>query len=241
MSVDRQPFGLAEQACSPASTLLASAKRHSWRDDFDGQRLDCRWVAPRRLCEACISLEARPGWLTLAGNRHTLLDEAPSVFLGTRLRHHQVAVRSRLYFQPQQKDEEAGLAVRLNERGHFTLGIRRAGEGDLLTVVVSVADQGKSTEWASVPLLAAPDIQSGEGVELRILSDTYHFALSYAARPGNWVSLARIPAYVVSPERNGGFTGALVGMYATSNGAVKEAASFAATPAYFQYFCYDGL
>jgi alpha-N-arabinofuranosidase len=240
MSVDRQPFSLAEQARPPASAPLAPAKRHSWRDDFGGQRLDFRWAAPRRLCEACISLEARPGWLTLIGNRHTLLDEAPSVFLGTRLRHHQIAVRSRLYFQPQHEGEEAGLAVRLNEHGHFTLGIRRDGEGNMLTVVVSVADQGKRTEWVSVPL-AAPDIPSGEGMELRILSDAYHFALSYAVRPGNWVPLATVPAFVISSESNGGFTGALIGMYAVSTVAVDEPVSVAATPAYFQYFSYDGL
>lgn len=54
------------------------------------------------------------------------------------LRYHQFTVRSRLHFQPQQAGEEDGLTVRLNERGHFTLGIRRAGEDDMLTVVVSV-------------------------------------------------------------------------------------------------------
>lgn len=174
MSVDRQPFSLAEQARPPASAPLAPAKRHSWRDDFGGQRLDFRWAAPCRLCEACISLEARPGWLTLIGNRHTLLDEAPSVFLGTRLRHHQIAVRSRLYFQPQHEGEEAGLAVRLNEHGHFTLGIRRDGEGNMLTVVVSVADQenepnGSLYRWRLL-IYQAVKVWSFASYPMRIIS-----------------------------------------------------------------------
>jgi alpha-N-arabinofuranosidase len=244
MSVARQPLGLPKGACPPVP-----AKRHSWRDEFGAPWLACRWVAPRRLCEASVSLCARPGWLTLTGNRYTLLDEAPTVFLGTRLRHHQVTVRSRLHFHPQQEGEEAGLAVRLNERGHFTLGVRRIGAA--LNVVASVTDQGSPTELASIPLTAS--VHRDECVELRTISDAHHFALSYAVRPGVWITLAAVPAFVVSPERNGGFTGALIGMYAALNsGGVKlpsprthvvadEAAPAPGTPAYFKYFAYDGM
>ena len=194
-----------------------------WRDEFDEERLDHRWAFIRTLPEERVSLSELPGYISLKGNRYGLKDTEPSLFVGVRQQHRCMTASSELLFAPQVDGEEAGLAVRLNEQGHLTLGIRRA-DGKRILMAVAV-DRGETTLLGEVPVLE-------DRMELRIVSQEREYELAYSTDGSTWNVLATAAANIVSPERNGGFTGALMGFYATGNGVDSN------TSAYYNYFDY---
>lgn len=195
-----------------------------WRDDFDSEELDLRWAFIRTVQEERVSLSQRPGYMALKGNKHSLRDAEVSLFVGVRQQHLRTNVSTALVFAPQTDGEEAGLAVRLNEQGHITFGIRRI-EGRRMLMAVAV-DRGELTLLGEVPV-------ADDHICLQILSNEYEYELAYCIDGSNWISLARASAHIVSPERNGGFTGALIGCYATGNGEDSE------TSAFFDYIDYE--
>jgi xylan 1,4-beta-xylosidase len=196
----------------------------SWRDDFEAVKLDHRWAFIRTLQEERVSLSERPGHIALIGNRYSLRDAEPSLFVGVRQQHRCMSVTTELVFAPQVDGEEAGLAVRLNEQGHLTLGIRRVGGRRVLTAVA--VDHGEVTILADVPV-------SENRIWLRIISLEREYELAYSNDGSTWLNtIAHASANIVSPERNGGFTGALIGLYATGNGVDSKSSAF------YNYFDY---
>lgn len=194
-----------------------------WHDEFDKPEMDLRWAYLRVIDEGRISLSVRPGQLTLTGNRYSLRDDRPAVFAGIRQQHHEAIVTTKLEFSPQIDGEEAGITVRLNERGHLTLGIRRIDGYQVLTAIA--VDGGNSAILSEVPVEDTP-------MWLRISSDEEIYELAYSIDGDRWTKLASAPAAIVSSEWNGGFTGALIGLYATGNGKDNE------SMAHFDHFTY---
>ncbi|GIP60653.1 glycoside hydrolase family 43 protein [Paenibacillus sp. FSL W8-0186] len=203
---------------------LASAAEPYWRDDFTDAQLGYRWAFLLAPQEEQILLGTRPGYVMLTGNSLALRDTGPALFLGVRQQHRIVAVSTELHFVPENDGEEAGIAVRLNERGNLTLGIRRKGGAQLL--IAMMTDQGQTTVLAEKPVPA-------KRVWLRVIAKEREYALLYSLDGEAWHETGAAPARALSPEGNGGFTGALLGMYATGNGRDSK------TPAYFGYFSYQ--
>lgn len=216
---------------SSGSTVYLSERQNweysghsSWVEHFDAPFLSLRWTSMRTLLEDRISLSERPGALALTGNSNSLRDNAPVVFLGARQQHHSMSVETVIEFAPVQEGEEAGLAIRLNEQSHAQIGVQyRAGKR---VVMAAAVDRGEYR------LLAEHEIAASEH-KLRITSDARSYRLMAELIPGEWSTLAEVPAISLSPERNGGFTGVLAGVYATGNG------QDCVTTAYVDYFKYD--
>ncbi|MNJ42362.1 Beta-xylosidase [compost metagenome] len=211
------------EASDMSSGAKSEAAELSWKDEFDSKQLDHRWTYLLTSQDEQALLGNRSGYAALTGNKLTLRDNGPALFLGVRQQHSPVTVTTEMQYAPQYEGEEAGLAVRLNERGHLTLGIRRTNEQ--YSLIALMTDQGLTTALGEIPINA-------ERIWLRIIAGTKEYELLYSLDGVSWNSVGAAPADVVSPEQNGGFTGALVGMYATGNGQEAK------TPAYFDYFSY---
>ncbi|WP_110931649.1 glycoside hydrolase family 43 protein [Paenibacillus bouchesdurhonensis] len=203
--------------------LPSTASEGNWQDDFADEQLGQRWTFLLAPQDEKILLGTRPGFAALIGNELTLRDDGPALFLGVRQQHAPVTVTTELHFAPKHEGEEAGIAVRLNERGNVTLGIRQAGEERMLTATMT--DRGQMTVLMEKPI-------DTEQIRLRIAAGKTDYALLYSLDGAAWFDAGSVPARVLSPEGNGGFTGALFGIYASGNGRKSE------TPAYFDYFSY---
>ncbi|MBW5445732.1 family 43 glycosylhydrolase [Cohnella sp. CFH 77786] len=192
-----------------------------------GSGFDANWSFLRDYDESRFSWTDRPGWLAVTGNVYTLADNGgPAVFACLRQKHRSMAFSCRLDFIPQAQGEEAGLAARLNHNGFCVFGIKRTDDG---VPRISLTYRDGPTDFSAL-YDAAPE----EACYLSVRSDAAAYGFSYSPDGRNWRELpARLPASALSPERNGGFTGVCIGMYASGNGQPS------ATPAYFSGFRYD--
>lgn len=171
------------------------------------------------------SLDARPGYLRLAGAATALgANDAPPAFVGRRLQHPYFGATTELDFDPAREGEEAGLAL-LNNGAHFDLVVRRQGERR----VVLARLQFGSVVHESDPIALAPG-----PVRLRIDGLRSIFRFSFAQGGGEFQALQEVSARYLSSETVGGFTGVYVGPYATGNGQPST------TPADYDWFEYIG-
>lgn len=174
------------------------------------------WSFLRVADDARCTWDDAAGGLRLTGNKWTLDDEGPAVFACIRQRHHRMEATASLAFRPAHDGEEAGLAVRLNNRGHVFWGVKHADGAARLCLAFRNGDEFRRHFAAELP--------AGGRVRLKIESDGHHYACFWSFGGEEWQPLAeRVPVAALSPEVNGGFTGACVGLYASGAGRGQSA------------------
>ncbi|WP_123538977.1 glycoside hydrolase family 43 protein [Halosimplex salinum] len=206
---------------SPEDDELTPVERTD--TDFAGGR-DHEWLYRRT--PDCERYDFTDDGLVLWGGPETL-EEKGVTFLGRRQTNFDCRVRADLVFDPD-PGEEAGLALVMDREHHYEIGVGLA-DGDRVAVVrVTVGDA--TDELASVPV----DERVTLGVDAE--TEAYEFVVD-----GEVLADAR-PKYL-STEVAGGFTGVVVGPYATGAGGRTsgrgDGANPVTNPARVERFVYE--
>ncbi|KAF8590711.1 glycoside hydrolase family 43 protein [Ramaria rubella] len=172
----------------------------------------------------------------------------PQTFVGRRQEHVQFTLEATLDFDPKQDEEEAGLTVFLNQAQHFDLGIvalspqaavqagyKGTPNSTGLSQYIRMRDiSANSTNAGADDTISRPGIAplqenvSKVRLQVEAVNNTW-YAFRYNAE-SEWTTVG----WGVSSEVSGGFTGTILGMFATGNG--EEGSD----PAYFSDFSYIG-
>lgn len=226
------------EALGPVPNLPA----HPWpglpaRDHFEAPTLAPHWNFLRTPRETFWSLSARPGYLRLRLRPERLSDRATPSFVGRRQQHMRFTARAALEFKAEQAHECAGLVVLQNNEYHFRFVVyggatpmvrleRRASpepNPQLLPILT-----GTETLLAELPI-------EGRRFYLKIEADGQAYSFSIATELEAWRPLAEgVDGRLLSTSYAGGFVGAYIGMYASSNGQAS------ANTADFDWFDYTG-
>lgn len=187
------------------------------REDFTTQRLSPLWSFVRNLDPARLSLTERSGWLRLKGSTVTLDDtDFPPVFVARRQQHLDAEVVTRLDFKPTREGEEAGIALRQNERHHYEIGIRRGSGGTRREVYLRFRVGGVSSVAATQTIGDGP-------VRLRVRAYPQFYRFSYAVGDGAFRDLGGVETRYLASEVADGFNGVFVGLFATGRGRESTA------------------
>jgi xylan 1,4-beta-xylosidase len=214
----------ALEMTDPESPAVEVASEKPAVDSFDQAALGIDWNFLRNPDSWRWSLSERPGWLRLYGSAAGLKDVASPAWIGRRQGHFDQHASTRLIFDPQAENEEAGLGVWMNERHHYEIILTQ--RGNQRCVVVRRRIGSLSAEVACVAVVPGPLVLS-----LQASRERYIFR---AAGEGEApVELAQAETRYVSTAVAGGFTGVYLALYATGNGAP------CASPADFDYIQYE--
>jgi xylan 1,4-beta-xylosidase len=178
------------------------------RDDFEGAGLGPAWVSVRRRAGAAASLTRRPGRLTLDGTGAGLDDREP-VFVGRRQAHQRCTVRAHV----DATDGSGGLAVRLDEHHHY--GIEADGAQVRVTARIGPLADTVARAACTGPAVLSVAIEPGERHATldRPAPDVVRFGFEC---DGRRQELAALDGRYVTTEVAGGFTGRVVGLFATA-------------------------
>jgi xylan 1,4-beta-xylosidase len=160
-------------------------------------------------------LSASDSGLALHGTPATLDDVAPVAFIGRRQEEHAWVVSATLAPAPQ---GAAGLAVRRDERHHYELVVIDR-EGPYAVVRARIGDLRQ--EFGGIRLPAGPvrlEVACVANAERDPVGSpgVYRFAAGAVGEDPDVV--AELDARYLSTEVAGGFTGVVIGMYATGDG-----------------------
>lgn len=214
-------------------TAAPDLPEQSWpqssvRDEFTEKELALTWNFLRTPRGSFWSLSQRPGYLRLQLKPEALCDLANPSFVGRRQQHLSFRAATDMTFSPQAEGEVAGLALLQNENYHFRyeLGLK-AGQ---LTLCLIERRNGQEKQLAFVPY-------ASERIQLKVEARGQEYSFYYRAdETDKWhLLLGGANGTVLSTDLAGGFTGAYMGMYASSQGAESNCY------ADFDWFSYEEL
>ena len=205
--------------------------QHVWptepvRDDFDGASLGAQWVFLRNPNAADWTLTQRPGHLRLCGSGVTVNDLDSPAWVGRRQQHFDFQATALLDFSPTRDGDEAGLVALMNDRHHYEIAITQ--EDGRRQIIV------RRKIGSLVAITARQPIDDGP-VKLRISGDKRLYTFWCAQDDAPFTAIATGECRYLATEVAGGFTGVMLGMYATGNGQPASA------PADFDWFDYEPL
>ncbi len=197
------------------------------RDHFEAESLGWDWNFLRTPRESFWSLRERPGFLRLRLRPERLSELANPSFIGRRQRHFDFTMRTCMEFSPGSPNESAGVVLLQNHNFHYRFVVSQdVKKGNLLRLIQR--RDGDET------ILAEKSIE-GERVYLMVSARGQDYRFSYSNVSESWEPFASgVDGRILSTPVAGGFIGAYVGMYASSNGKTSENA------ADFDWFEYVG-
>jgi alpha-N-arabinofuranosidase len=194
------------------------------RADFDNPQLGLEWNYVQVPDENTYELNIGKGTLALKGSARTIGEKGSPTFVGRRLTDIQFEATTRMQFNPENENEEAGMVL-LNNGSHFDIMVYSKGGMRYLAVKL----QFGQTIYKSKEIALEPG-----AVDLKIEGTGPEFIFSYSQNNNDFKIVETADARFLSTQTVGWFTGLYVGMYATGNGKQANA------PAVFDWFEYLG-
>jgi alpha-N-arabinofuranosidase len=196
------------------------------REDFDSSVLALQWIFLRTPREEFYSLSGRPSHLRLRLRPPCLSELSNPSFVGRRQQHINFKAECALEFTPQNERECAGVALIQNNDFHFLFVITKGTEPVLRLIKRA---NGKEEILAEQPV-RAPKLY------LKVKAQGQSYSFYFADQPDQWQILAAdVDGRILSTPVAGGFVGAIIAMYASSNGQSST------NQADFDWFEYAGL
>jgi alpha-N-arabinofuranosidase len=183
-------------------------------DSFATTKLDMRWFSLRDAYHKFA--EVGEHGLQITPFARTIHSEQSPSMLCYRQQHNSFTATATLLYRPQSESDLAGIACYQKETFHYVLGITRIGGSYYVQLVRT--ERGEST------LVARYDIHKPTQpihLQVRAEGDDYYF--SYAADgTDSFVNIGgKVSGDILSTQVAGGFTGSVIGLYATS-GNIKQ-------------------
>jgi alpha-N-arabinofuranosidase len=203
---------------------------HIWqapssRDDFNDATLAYQWNFLRTPREEFYSLAERKSFLRLRLRPQKLSEQSNPSFVGRRQQHIDFTARTAFEFIPQSANECAGLVLIQNKDFHFCFVITHENENIIRLIQRS---HGRDETLATRPLPSGRYTLKVEAHE-----QSYNF---YYSTNDQWLLLAEnVDGRILSTPVAGGFVGAYIAMYASSNGQPST------NHADFDWFDYSGV
>ncbi len=199
-------------------------------DHFDNDTLGLKWNMIRSMKTDFYDLTSRPGWLRLAILPETIADDhrTPS-FIERRQQHEYVCAGTSMEFIPASEAEEAGLCLIQSNEFNYIYTIKRQNGTLRLTLSKYYNDaecvdcEYLDTNIVKVSMsdLELPDYKGKIYLYVQGERETYSFY--YGFREGEHIPfLTGVDGTLLSTNVAGGFVGAYMGMYCSSNGAKSD-------------------
>jgi xylan 1,4-beta-xylosidase len=195
-------------------------------DQFDGKELAPCWNFIRTPREDFWSLTERPGHLRLRLRPQSITGCVNPSFVGRRQRHADFSARTALEFTPRTGSECAGLVLVQNPDFHFRFVVT-LDDGPVAVLV--------RREKGVESVIGKVRINAGK-IFLRVDAYGQDYSFFVANEPERWIAAAEeADGRILSTPVAGGFVGAFIGMYASSQGTGSD------NTADFDWFEYRGI
>ncbi|WP_427874485.1 hypothetical protein [Flavobacterium sp. MMS24-S5] len=140
----------------------------------------------------------------------------PTSTLFYRQQHNNFSFETTLEYKPNSEKDLAGIVCLQNEHFNYVFGITKKGKDTY--VLLQRTENGQSEIVASTKI----EIKGAMRLQVKATGDNYQF--SYALNGTDFQNLgSAVSGDILSTNVAGGFTGALVGLYATAfNNAIPK-------------------
>lgn len=180
-------------------------------DNFNDTNLGLAWNRRRAPMQKMIDLASNPGSLRLYTNHNKLQERKRANFTGIKQTESDFSFETKMTFSRTSDSDEAGIAIVQKDNNFLSLTLKQSSDDIALELKLMNEIQ---TSIASKKI----DYNSKQPIQLKVESfnNKYHFY--YALENQKFQLLAEVAANHLLSH---GYTGAHIGLYATSNGQMS--------------------
>lgn len=184
----------------------------TFTDKFAGNGLDDRWIAlrgPREkfVQESASGLHIKPFDINIKAQK-------PISALFYRQQHASFSASVDMVYMPESDADLAGLTCVQSESFHYVLGVTKSGGNDYL--VLQRTENGESS------IVAQTKLADLGKISLKVVAEGDDYQFSYALDDRAFENIGQgVSGDILSTDVAGGFTGAMIGLYATSANHIK--------------------
>lgn len=169
--------------------------------------LDFRWIGMRVPREEFATI-AKNG-LSIKPLNSTLKDVAPVSSLFHRQQHNNFTATTTMNYKPKSENDMAGMACYQSEKFHYLFGVTKSSDNYVL--VLERVEKGKSE------ILDFVAIDINNPIQLQVEANGDDFKFNYSENGSAFKTLGGVVSGdILSTNIAGGFTGNLIGLYATT-------------------------
>jgi xylan 1,4-beta-xylosidase len=175
--------------------------------NFNSEKLDYRWIGMRGPREDFIS--ATENGLRIEPFETNINAVAPISALFKRHMHDTFTATATIEYIPGSENDLAGIVNYQSEKFHYVFGVTKKDNDYYL--LLQRTENGEST------IVASTTIDVGNPIHLQVRAEGENYNYSYSTNGTDFRTLGGIVSGdILSTNIAGGFTGALIGLYATS-------------------------
>ncbi|WP_433811840.1 glycoside hydrolase family 43 protein [Flavobacterium johnsoniae] len=179
----------------------------TFTENFTSQKLDYRWIGLRGPRENFSSVSKKG--LEITPFEVNIKEMKPTSTLFYRQQHNTFTFTASVDYKLQSEKDLAGIVCLQNEHFNYVFGITKKGNDTF--IILERTEKGQSKIIASSKIKITNTLR----LQVKAAGDNYEF--SYAVNGVDFENLGgTVSGDILSTNAAGGFTGALVGLYATS-------------------------
>lgn len=187
----------------------------TYRENFTSEQLDYRWIGLRGPREAFIS-RVKNG-LRISPFETNIKERKPTSTLFYRQQHKTFYFETTLDFRPKSEKELAGIVCVQNEGSNYVFGVTRVGKDYMLLLERTETKGRGETREVKSTIIASTNVEPGKSLRLQVKADGDAYQFGYALDGGEFTNLGGVVSGdILSTNVAGGFTGTLLGLYATA-------------------------
>jgi len=180
----------------------------TFTENFTSEKLDYRWIGLRGPRENFISVTKKG--LGIKPFKVNIKEVKPTSTLFYRQQHNNFSFAATIDFKPVSEKDLAGIVCLQNERFNYVFGITKKGKDTYILL--------ERTETGTSKIIASAKIEIKKNIRLQVKATGDRYEFSYALNGTDFENLGgSVSGDILSTNAAGGFTGALVGLYATGS------------------------
>ena len=196
-------------------------------DNFEEDQLDFKWSFLRTPKGEFYSLSERPGHLTLKLRPERITELVTPSFVGRRQQHINFVASTKMEFTPTDDNEVAGIVLLQSNEYNFSFIYTKVGNAKVIRLIKCT--NGEEQVLKEIPIDASK-------LYLKVEAHGQDYSFYYSETTTNYQTLIKnVDGRILSTDVAGGFVGAVMGLYASSNGHPSD------NKAYIDWFEYVGL
>lgn len=186
----------------------------TYTEDFSSDKLDFRWIGLRGPREAF--MEQTKKGLKITPFETNIKERKPTSTLFYRQQHNSFSLTTSMEYKPKSEKDLAGVVALQNEGSNYVLGITKKGK-EYYMVLQKNKWPNRRGEIIS-EIVASQKIDYNGNLELQIKANSDQYEFAYSTDGANFKTLGGIVSGdILSTDVAGGFTGCLLGLYATTS------------------------
>jgi len=207
----KMPKGVTENKTGQNQFLTSG--NFTFTDNFTTEKLDYRWIGLRGPREDFVSVSKNG--LQIKPFETNIKEVKPTSTLFYRQIHKTFTFTATINYKPETEKDLAGIVALQSERFNYVFGITKKGDGYYI-LLERTSGKLRSREVES-KIVASAKIDISKPVRLQVSAKGDDYEFSYSTNGTDFVNVGGIVSGdILSTDVAGGFTGCLLGLYATS-------------------------